>query len=210
MTDGMIFESLYAANRYAEVVGMPKFPVRIIANGLYRHEFYEPMLADDASDFVFVGELRDLKGVDVLLEALAANQHIFPGRAVIVGSGPDEQKLKRLARKLNLGRRVSFAGPLPAHKRAPPRLLYHKQRGSSSGTVVPFAGAKRHCVRAYLAVHRATSRRLQNRFRPKGPSCAENRGNSEVLRSLRKVSLDFGGVSGKARAPLCGSGTTTP
>ena len=114
MTDGMIFESLYAANRYAEIVGMPTCPVRIIPNGLYRHEFYEPMLADDASDFVFVGELRDLKGVDVLLEALAANQHIFPGRAVIVGTGPDERKLKRLARKLNLGPRVSFAGPLPA------------------------------------------------------------------------------------------------
>ena len=114
MTDGMIFESLYAANRYAETIGVPSFPVRVVPNGLYRHEFYEPMLADDASDFVFVGELREAKGVDILLEALAANQHIFPGRAVIVGGGPDEGKLKRLARKLGLGPRVSFAGPLPA------------------------------------------------------------------------------------------------
>ena len=61
-----------------ELIGEPPCPVRIVPNGLYRHEFYEPMLADDAVDFVFVGELRDLKGVDVLLEALAANQAIFP------------------------------------------------------------------------------------------------------------------------------------
>lgn len=114
LTDGFIFESLFSANRYAELVGVPACPVRIVANGLYRHEFYEPMLSDDAADFVFVGELRDLKGVDVLLEALAANQNIFPGRALIVGAGPDEKQLKRLARKLGLADRVVFAGPLPA------------------------------------------------------------------------------------------------
>jgi glycosyltransferase involved in cell wall biosynthesis len=114
LTDGFIFESLYSANRYAELVGVPQCPVRIVANGLYRHEFYEPMLSDDAADFVFVGELREIKGVDVFLEALAANLNVFPGRALIVGAGPDEKKLKRLARKLGLGDRVSFSGALPA------------------------------------------------------------------------------------------------
>jgi len=113
-TDGFIFESRFAANRYAELIGQPQCPVRIVPNGLYRHEFYEGMLSDDAVDFVYVGELRELKGVDILLEALSAIQSTFPGRAVIVGSGPDERKLKRLARKLGLGARVSFAGPLPA------------------------------------------------------------------------------------------------
>jgi glycosyltransferase involved in cell wall biosynthesis len=88
--------------------------VRIIPNGLYRHEFYEGMLSDDAVDFVYVGELRELKGVDILLEALAAIQTTFPGRAIIVGSGADERKFKRLARKLGLGARLSFSGPLPA------------------------------------------------------------------------------------------------
>ncbi len=113
-TDGFIFESVFAANRYAELVGHPQCPVRIVPNGLYRHEFYDGMLADDAVDFVYVGELRELKGVGILLEALAAIQSTFPGRAVIVGSGLDERKFKRLARKLGLGARVSFSGPLPA------------------------------------------------------------------------------------------------
>jgi glycosyltransferase involved in cell wall biosynthesis len=113
-TDGFIFESVFAANRYAELIGQPQCPVRIIPNGLYRHEFYEGMLSDDAVDFVYVGELRELKGVDILLEALAAIQTTFPGRAIIVGSGADERKFKRLARKLGLGARVSFSGPVPA------------------------------------------------------------------------------------------------
>jgi glycosyltransferase involved in cell wall biosynthesis len=110
LTDGFLFESYFAGNRYVELVGEPRCPARIVPNGLYRHEFYEPMLADDAVDFVFIGELRYLKGVDVLLEALAAHQAVFPGRALIVGSGPDEASLKRLARRLGLNGRVSFSG----------------------------------------------------------------------------------------------------
>jgi glycosyltransferase involved in cell wall biosynthesis len=114
LTDGMTFESMFAGNRYVELVGPPPCPARVIYNGLYRHEFYESLLADDAADFVFVGELRKLKGVDVFLEALAAHQTIFPGRAIIVGSGPDEKHFKRMARKLGLSARVVFSGPQPA------------------------------------------------------------------------------------------------
>lgn len=114
LSDGLLFESLFAANRYVKLVGQPHCPARIVPNGLYPHEFYEPMLADDAADFVFIGEFRHAKGVDILLEALAAHQAIFPGRAIIVGSGPGEASLKRLARKLGLNGRVSFAGPQSA------------------------------------------------------------------------------------------------
>ena len=110
MTDGLLFESYFAAHRYVGLVGQPLCPARIVHNGLYRHEFYEPMLSDDAVDFVFVGELKYVKGVDILLEALAAHQSVFPGRALIVGSGADEARLKRLARRLGLTSRVAFAG----------------------------------------------------------------------------------------------------
>jgi len=109
-TDGLLFESHFAASRYVELVGHPLCPTRIVADGLYRHEFYEPMVTDNAVDFVFIGGLNHRKGVDVLLEALAVHQSVFPGRALIVGSGPDEVRLKRLARKLGLHNRVSFTG----------------------------------------------------------------------------------------------------
>ena len=114
LTDGFIFESMYAGNRYVEFVGRPDCPARVIYNGLHRHEFYDCLLTDDAADFVVVGELRKRKGVDVFLEALAAQQNIFPGRAIIVGSGPDERYFRRLTRRLGLVSQVVFSGPQPA------------------------------------------------------------------------------------------------
>jgi len=141
-TDGIIFESVFAANKYVELIGQPRCPARIVLNGLYRHEFYEPMLADDAVDFVYIGELRHLKGVDVLLEALAAHQTIFPGRALIVGSGSDERSFKRLARKLGLNSRVSFAGPQPARTAfARARCVVVPSRGESLPYIVLEAAA---------------------------------------------------------------------
>src|SRR4029079_15268200 len=62
----------------------------------------------------FIGELRRLKGVDIMLAALAAQRSIYPATALIVGSGPDEKGFKRLAQKLELDDKVTFAGPLPA------------------------------------------------------------------------------------------------
>ncbi len=114
LTDGFLFESMYTGNRYVELVGRPDCPARVIYNGLHRHEFYDNLLTDDAADFVVVGELRKSKGIDVFLEALAAQQNIFPGRAIIVGSGPDEKYFRRLTRKRGLASQVIFSGPQPA------------------------------------------------------------------------------------------------
>ena len=80
MTDGIIFESIFAARRYAQTIGRPPCPVRIVPNGLYPHEFYEATLDENAADFVFIGELRQLKGVDILLAALAAHRTVYPAR----------------------------------------------------------------------------------------------------------------------------------
>lgn len=144
LSDGLLFESVYAAKRYYELVGEPRCPVRIVPNGLYPHEFYEPMLADDAADFVFIGEFRRAKGIDVLLEALAVHQAIFPGRAIIVGSGPEEASLKRLARKLGLNGRVSFVGPRSARTAfARARCVVIPSRAESFPYIVLEAAAAR-------------------------------------------------------------------
>lgn len=115
LTDGFLFDSMFSGNRYVELVGKPSCPARVIYNGLHRHEFYNSLLADDAVDFLFVGTLSRAKGVDLFLEALAAQQVIFPGRALIVGSGPDEKYFKRQAKRLGLSNQVTFSGPTPTH-----------------------------------------------------------------------------------------------
>lgn len=54
-----------------------------------------------------VGRLDRVKGHDVLIEALARLPQM---RAVIVGSGPQEPALRRLAREVGVGDRVSLLG----------------------------------------------------------------------------------------------------
>ncbi len=68
----------------------------------------------DACEFVFIGELRWLKGVDVFLKALSHVSDARPVKAFIAGGGPDEKKFKKLARSLGLENSVTFAGPTPA------------------------------------------------------------------------------------------------
>ena len=96
-----------------------------------------------------------LKGVDILLEALAAHQAVFPGRALIVGSGPEEASLKRLARKLRLERQGVLAGPQSARSafaRAQMRggtvarriVPLYRAGGSRGAHAADYDGCRRH------------------------------------------------------------------
>lgn len=113
-TDGLIFESAYSANLYHDNVGPFPCEMRVIHNGLKPDEFYNVILDGDACEFVFIGELRWLKGVDIFLKALSQVSDARPVKAFIAGGGPDEKKFKKLARSLGLENSVTFAGPTPA------------------------------------------------------------------------------------------------
>mgnify|MGYP001273946169 CR=1 FL=1 len=114
MTDGLIFESEFARRAYARLVGEGGAARRVIPNGLAPADFVARPAAPDAANFLFIGELRHLKGVDVLLAAMARIVAHQPVRAVIVGSGPDGQALRAEAHRLGLDLNVTFAGALPA------------------------------------------------------------------------------------------------
>lgn len=116
LTDGLIFESAYAARVYAERVGKGPTPKRIIPNGLQPQDFELRELTPDASDFLFIGELRVIKGVDVFLDALAQLNRDRRVTATIVGSGPDANRLAMQAAKLGLTDVTKFTGALPARQ----------------------------------------------------------------------------------------------
>lgn len=115
-TDGIIFESRYADNRYASQIGAPKCASAVIHNGLSAVEFDTVATLPDAADFAFVGELRKLKGVDVALEALAILNRNRPVTAIFAGAGPDGEAFKAQAQALGLDGRVAFTGPTRARE----------------------------------------------------------------------------------------------
>src|SRR6476661_1533968 len=66
-----LFESAFSADVFRAEVGTPPGLVRIIPNGVGKAEFEPVTAAADATDLVFIGELRAVKGIDTLLHAVA-------------------------------------------------------------------------------------------------------------------------------------------
>jgi glycosyltransferase involved in cell wall biosynthesis len=110
-----LFESAYSGMIFREKIGKPNGLVRVIHNGVSKAEFEPVDCAPDATDLVFIGEFRPVKGIDILIDAIA---HLHAsGRkitATLVGSGPDEAALKEQVRRLSLGNAVRFLPAMPA------------------------------------------------------------------------------------------------
>lgn len=142
VTDGLIFESDFARSAYARLAGKSRAPLRVIPNGLKPKDFDASPIAPDAADFLFIGELRTLKGVDVLLKALAELLGTRPASAVIVGAGPDAAAFKAEAARLGLIGHVTFPGAMPAAEAFPlGRVLVVPSLAESFPYIVLEAGA---------------------------------------------------------------------
>ena len=114
-TDLFLFESAYGRDTYARKIARPAAEARVVHNGLRPEEFEPAALRPDATDIVFVGELRRLKGVDVLIEAMARLRLEGPQlTATIVGDGPDARYFRDLVEARGLLGWVRFTRPLPA------------------------------------------------------------------------------------------------
>ncbi|MET3896292.1 glycosyltransferase involved in cell wall biosynthesis [Devosia sp. UYZn731] len=115
-TAAIIFESAFARRTYSAVIEEPTCPSPVIHNGLNPDEFVPVLANDDAADFVFVGELRDLKGIHILIDALAEVRRPdgTPAKLVMAGDGPARAALTAQIAKLKLQNRVELAGAQPA------------------------------------------------------------------------------------------------
>jgi glycosyltransferase involved in cell wall biosynthesis len=142
-TDLFLFESTYVADLFREQVDTPRAMVRVVRNGVGQAEFEPVPARPDATDIVCVGELRPVKAIDVLIEALAILKS--SGRrvtATIVGEGPDDQKLKAQTERLGLSGEVRFVGFRPAREAfAMGRMLVIPSRAESLPYIVLEAAA---------------------------------------------------------------------
>jgi glycosyltransferase involved in cell wall biosynthesis len=137
-TDLFLFESGYGREVFEAKVGRPTALVRVVHNGVAPEEFVRVAAGPDATDLVFVGELRSLKGVDVLIEAIASLARTGSGiSATIVGEGPERAAFEALAGGHGLATSVRFTGARPARAAfALGRLLVVPSRAESLPYVV--------------------------------------------------------------------------
>jgi glycosyltransferase involved in cell wall biosynthesis len=116
-TELFVFESTYAEHLFRARVADPSGAARTIYNGISNTEFAPAELAPRPTELVFIGELRRLKGVDVLIEGMGRLARSGrPVRASIVGEGPDAEAFGALARKHGVVDLIEFLGPLPSRK----------------------------------------------------------------------------------------------
>jgi glycosyltransferase involved in cell wall biosynthesis len=142
-TDLFLFESEFARNTYQRTVGIPTGVVRCVFNGVTADEFDPIIKAADASDVVYVGEFRHIKGADLLIDAVARLR--ADGRPVtltLAGDGEELEALKAQIQKLGLTEAVRFIGHVKArYGFSKGSLLVVPSRGDSMPYVVIEAAA---------------------------------------------------------------------
>jgi glycosyltransferase involved in cell wall biosynthesis len=142
-TDLFLFESAFARDTYQRTIGTPKGLVRCVFNGVTADEFDPIVRAADASDVVYVGEFRYIKGADLLIDAVARlRADGKPVTLTLAGDGEELNALKAQVSRLGLAEAVRFIGHVkPRYGFAQGKVLVVPSRGDSMPYVVIEAAA---------------------------------------------------------------------
>jgi glycosyltransferase involved in cell wall biosynthesis len=142
-TELFLFESAFARDTYEHIVGKPAGLVRCVFNGVTASEFDQIAMADDATDLVYVGEFREIKGADLLIQAVARLR--ADGKLItltLAGDGEETETLKALVKRLKVEDSVRFIGHVKArYGFSKGRLLVVPSRGDSMPYVMIEAAA---------------------------------------------------------------------
>lgn len=107
--------------------GIPGDKITLIPNAVDLAKFSGALAKDqalaeslglaDAMVLGFIGSFYDYEGLDTLLHALPLIKSEIPAvRLLLVGGGPEEERLKKLAAELELDDTVFFIGRVPHHE----------------------------------------------------------------------------------------------
>jgi glycosyltransferase involved in cell wall biosynthesis len=143
-TDLFLFESAFARDTYQRTIGTPTGGVvRCVFNGVTADEFDSVVKAADATDVVYVGEFRHIKGADLLIDAVARlRADRRPVTLTLAGDGEELEALKAQIQRLGLTEAVHFIGHVKArYGFSKGSLLVVPSRGDSMPYVVIEAAA---------------------------------------------------------------------
>jgi glycosyltransferase involved in cell wall biosynthesis len=141
--DLFLFESAYSAEVFRRKIGKPNGLVCVVHNGVSEKDFAPIKTQADATDLVFMGELRPVKGIDVLIDAIATlNRHGRPVTATLVGDGPDRDSLRAQVDRLDLAKIIRFQPAMSAREaQKMGRVMVSPSRAESLPYVVLEAAA---------------------------------------------------------------------
>jgi len=115
--DLFLFESAYSAEVFRRKIGTPHGPVRVVHYGVSEKDFAPVKVRSHATDLVFLGELQPVKGIDVLIDAIAKlNSHGRHVTATLVGDGPERDSLGAQVERLGLASTVRFQPTMSARE----------------------------------------------------------------------------------------------
>ena len=142
-TDLFLFESAFARDTYQRTIGTPQGLVRCVFNGVTADEFDPVVKAADATDLVYVGEFRHIKGADLLIDAVARLRGDGkPVTLTLAGDGEELDALKAQIQRLGLTEAVRLIGHVKArYGFSKGSLLVVPSRGDSMPYVVIEAAA---------------------------------------------------------------------
>jgi len=142
-TDLFLFESAFARNTYQRTIGTPRGLVRCVFNGVTADEFDPVVRAIDATDVVYVGEFRHIKGADLLIDAVARlHADGRPVTLTLAGDGEEMSALKAQVERSGLAGSIRFIGHVKArYGFSKGNLLVVPSRGDSMPYVVIEAAA---------------------------------------------------------------------
>ena len=142
-TDLFLFESAFARDTYQRTIGTPKGLVRCVFNGVTAGEFDPVVKAEDATELMYVGEFRHIKGADLLVDAVARlRADGRPVKLTLAGDGEETASIKAQVERLGLGEAVRFIGHVKARQGfSKGSLLVVPSRGNSMPYVVIEAAA---------------------------------------------------------------------
>jgi glycosyltransferase involved in cell wall biosynthesis len=143
-TDAFLFESEYVAGRFRAYVGETTKLARVVHNGISESEFEPIERAGDPFDLLYIGELRQAKGIETLVDAVALirREHGKRLTLLVVGSGPSEASLHAYAREAGIWDSVAFVPPQPIRGAlARGRLMIIPSRAESLPYVILEAAA---------------------------------------------------------------------
>jgi glycosyltransferase involved in cell wall biosynthesis len=113
--DCVLVNSHDLGDSLATILGLDREKVAVIHNPVdveaVRRRASEPLGELPTKPFLTsVGRLQPQKGHDILLRAFAASEEASGHDLVILGEGPEDDRLRRLAATLGIAGRVRFAG----------------------------------------------------------------------------------------------------